>query len=166
MSDEAKAEVISAVKRWARAFGKGDADGIMAMWDRDYPELIHQAEEYPDPLRGWDEIEYYNRQFVQNASGHRDPGVADFLADVIGDVAWCYLRGSITFDWASLNKPIQGQVSQLFILRRRDGEWRIIQYHEGRETPGLRDAFRVAHPNPDRMTEAEPQSYLGAYIDN
>lgn len=155
-------EIVSTIKRWARAFSAGDAETIMSLWDRSYPELIHQAEEFPDPLRGWDEIERYNHAMAKNASGHRDHGVHDLVADVLGDVAWCYLRGSITFDWPGLDKPIAGQARQLFLLRRRPNGWKFIQYHESRETPGLREPLRIAHPEPARMTDPAPQVYVTA----
>jgi len=160
MSADETNEVIKVVKRWARAFSAGDWEAIMELWDSEYEPLLHQAEEYPAPLRGREEIASYNRAMSEKATGHRDHGVADFLADVIGDMAWCYLRGSITFDFEGLDKPIQGQVSQLFILRKNAaGEWKFIQYHEGRETPGLREPFLKAHPDPESVQDPLPQLY-------
>jgi uncharacterized protein (TIGR02246 family) len=152
-------QVGSLVRRWARAFSSNDAETIMALWDEDYRHSLHQAEEFPDPMRGREEIRAYNENMASQAKNFRDPSVTDFLVDVIGDTAWCYLRGDITFDLPELDKPIKGQARQTFLLRRTPAGWRIIHYHESRETPGLRDPLREIHPAPERMQEPYPETY-------
>ena len=151
-SVEADREAVKkVVRRWARAFSSGDADAVLAVWDRAYPMIRHQAEEFPDPLRGWDELSHYNRTMVRLASGFRDQSVLDLEADVIGDMAWCYLRGTITFDVETMSKPITGVARQTFILHRTADGWKVIHYHESRETPGLREPLLAAHPRPDEI---------------
>lgn len=149
-ADPATAHDVAAVKkvirRWARSFSANDADAVLGVWDETYPKILHQAEEFPSPIRGFDELTHYNRVMARLASDMRDQSVLDLEADVIGDAAWCYLRGTITFDVPGLDEPIHGTARQTFILRRRDGEWKVVHYHESRETPGLRAAFAEAHP--------------------
>jgi ketosteroid isomerase-like protein len=141
--------VKKVVRRWARAFSSLDADTILGLWDSSYPKILHQAEEFPDPIRGWDELSHYNRTMMQLASNLRDQSLQDLEADVIGDMGWCYIRGTITFDIPGMDKPITGQARQTFILRRTADGWKIIHYHESRETPGLREPLLKAHPRPD-----------------
>jgi ketosteroid isomerase-like protein len=153
---EADREAVKkVVRRWARAFSSNNPDAVLAVWDRDYPLIRHQAEEFPDPLRGWDELAHYNRTMAGMASGFRDLSVLDFDADVIGDMAWCYLRGTITFDIPTLPKPITGATRQTFILRRAADGWKVIHYHESRETPGLREPLMAAHPRPDEARQQQ-----------
>jgi ketosteroid isomerase-like protein len=149
--------VKKVVRRWARAFSSNNADAVLAVWDRDYPLIRHQAEEFPDPLRGWDELVHYNRVMAGLASGFRDLSVLDLDADVIGDMAWCYLRGTVTFDIPTLSTPITGATRQTFILHRTGDGWKVIHYHESRETPGLREALLAAHP---RSEEARQQKQV------
>lgn len=144
--------VKKVIRRWARAFSATDADEILGVWDETYPMIRHQAEEFPDPIRGWDELTHYNRAMMTLASDLRGQAVADLDADVLGDVAWCYLRGRITFDVPGMDEPISGEARQTFILRKRDGEWKVIHYHESRETPGLREPLLAAHPRPHEIS--------------
>lgn len=156
MSQDVEAEreaVKKVVRRWARAFGSNDADAVLAVWDESYPFILHQAEEFPDPIRGFDELTHYNRTMARLASNMRDHALVDLEADVIGDAAWCYLRGSVTFDIPTMSEPISGEARQTFILRKRDGEWKVIHYHESRETTGLREPLLEAHPRPDEIRE-------------
>lgn len=154
MTDDLDADrdaVKRVVRRWARAFSANDAEGVLAVWDSTYPHIIHQAEEFPDPIRGWDELRHYNTTMMKIASNLRDQAVADLEADILGDVGWVYLRGSITFDVAGMDEPICGEARQTFILRKRDNEWRVIHYHESRETPNLREPLRAAHPRAEEL---------------
>jgi ketosteroid isomerase-like protein len=94
---------------------------------------------------------HYNNTMMRLASNLRDQSVLDFDADVIGDVGWVYLRGTITFDIPGLEGPISGQARQTFILRRTEAGWKVIHYHESRETPGLREPLLEAHPRADEI---------------
>lgn len=152
--DAERTAVKRVVRRWARAFSANDLEGILGVWDETYPFILHQAEEFPDPIRGWEELCHYNKTMMQLASNLRDQAVADLDADVLGDVAWVYLRGQITFDVVGMEEPITGEARQTFILRKRGDEWRVIHYHESRETPNLRAPLRSAYPRPAELDTA------------
>ena len=85
------------------------------------------------------------------ASNLRDQSVKEFEADVIGDMAWVFLRGTITFDIPGLSEPVSGLARQTFILRKTPDGWKVIHYHESRETPGLRTPLLEAHPRRDEI---------------
>lgn len=146
-----KDQVRKTIKRWAKAFGTKDLAGILAEWDLDYPHIVYQAEEYPDPLRGAKEIEFYYRGITQLAQNLRGQSVIDFDVDVIGEVAWCYLRGTITFDILNSEQKVSGEVRQTFLLRKTERGWKIIQYHDSRETPDLRRPLLSAHPRSETL---------------
>src|SRR6202034_1871339 len=142
MADPSEVEVEAikkVVRRWARAFSSLDAETILSLWDPTYSKIMHQAEEFPDPIRGFDELSHYNRTMMTLASNLRDQSLIDLDADVIGDLGWCYLRGTITFDIPGMKESLRGQARQTFILRKTPAGWKIIHYHESRETPGLRE---------------------------
>jgi ketosteroid isomerase-like protein len=146
-----KDAVKKVIRRWARAFGNKDVEAVLGTWDCDYPNILYQAEEFPDPLRGWAEVEHYYREIAKLAQNFRDQSVIDFEVDVIGDVAWCYLRGTTTFDILGSDKIVSGLVRQIFLLRKTAGGWKIIQYHDSREVPELRQPLLTAHPRADAI---------------
>jgi ketosteroid isomerase-like protein len=143
--------VKKVIRRWARAFANKDLPAVFEAWDQDYPNIIYQAEEYPDPLRGWAEVDHYYRGIAKLAQNFRDQSVVDFDVDVIGDVAWCYLRGTTTFDILGSEQIVTGLVRQVFLLRKTAGGWKIIQYHDSREVPELREPLLAAHPRADAI---------------
>ncbi len=134
------------IRRWGRAFSTVDSDALIALWDETYPDIIYQAEEFPDPFRGFDQVKYYYGQIPTFAHNIRDQSLVDLDIDVLGDVAWVYLRGTVTFDIPGKPEPISGEARQSFILRKVGGEWKIIHYHESRETPDLAQYLQHAHP--------------------
>jgi ketosteroid isomerase-like protein len=144
-----KDAVRKVIRRWARAFGAKDVAAVLETWDRDYENIIYQAEEFPDPLRGWAEVEHYYREIAKLAQNFRDQSVIDFEVDVLGDVAWCYLRGTTTFDILGSDQMVTGLVRQMFLLRKTPGGWKIIQYHDSREVPALRQPLLAGHPRAD-----------------
>lgn len=151
-------EVTRVVRRWAKAFASGDADGVLAQFDSEYASLLHQPEEFPGPIRGWDDLTHYYRRMVELSTNMRDHALAEIEADVVGETAWCYLRGSVTFDIAGSDASVSGEARQSFLLRRRGDEWKIIHYHESRETPGLREPLADAHPRPDELRAGAGES--------
>lgn len=154
-------EVERVVRRWARSFSNLNAEGVLGVWDPDYPKILHQAEEFPDPIRGWSELQHYNQSMMRLASNLRNQSLQDMEADVIGDMAWCYLRGTITFDIPGMPESLSGQTRQTFILHKVNGEWKVIHYHESRETPGLRQYLYEAHPRGQELREQDEKEKRG-----
>jgi uncharacterized protein (TIGR02246 family) len=150
-------EVQRVVRRWARAFSSGDAAGAAAVWDADYGAALYQAEEFEAPFRGVDSVRAYYEAMTNIVSGFRDLDVHDLEADVLGDVAWCFLRGSATFDVAGRDEPLHGQTRQTFLLRRTADGWKVIHYHESRETPAIRGFFAAAWPGSEQPAGADRQ---------
>lgn len=155
-NDDSEIDAVKKViRRWARSFSNLDAEGVLSAWDSSYPKIMHQAEEFPDPIRGWDELVHYNRAMMSTASNIRGQSLADLEADVMGDVAWCYLRGGITFDIPGMHESLSGETRQTFILHKVDGAWKLIHYHESRETPELRQYLYNAHPRGEQLRESD-----------
>ena len=137
-------DVMRVVRRWARSFGSGDAAAATAVWDTAYSEVVYQAEEFPEPLRSVGEIAYYNERMAELVQV-QDPELVEMHADVIGECAWCYMRGRARLTIAGF-PPVSGETRQTFVLRRAEGEWRVIHYHESRETRELREPLASAFP--------------------
>lgn len=135
-------EVQRVIARFGRAFSAPavDVQGLVDLWDAEYPSPVYQPEELVTPARTWDEVRGYFERLPAQITGMSDIRPLDVRVDVFGDVAYAYAR-----TWGSLgvvkrDEPLEGEVRQTFVMRRRDGAWRIIHYHESRLTPGLEDA--------------------------
>ena len=65
-------------------------------------------------------------------SNMRDAKLLELTADVLGDVAWRYMRGRVTFDHEAMAEPISGETRQTFVLRLVGDDWKVIRHHESR----------------------------------
>jgi ketosteroid isomerase-like protein len=135
-------EVKGVMARFGRAFSAPavDVEGLIALWDPEYPDPVYQPEELEAPLRSWPELRAYFEGLPAQITGVSDIRPLDIRVDAAGDLAYAYVRA-----WGSLgvvrrDEPLEGEVRQTFVMRRRDGAWRLVHYHESRLTPGLEDA--------------------------
>jgi uncharacterized protein (TIGR02246 family) len=134
--------VVDVIRRFARAFGNHDTEQFMAVWDHEYGDrIVYQPEEIGTDVRGLDGIRAYFEHVPQVVRALREVKTIDFRVELISDDFalvhnrfWCRLalhKRPFTYD---------GQVRQSFVLRKRDGEWRVIHYHESRQSPGFEEA--------------------------
>jgi ketosteroid isomerase-like protein len=135
-------EVRDVLARFGRAFSAPavDVQGLIALWDSEYPDPIYQPEELEAPLRSWPEVRAYFEELPTVITGVSGIRPLDVRVDVFGAFAYGYVRA-----WSSLGvirraEPLDGEVRQTFVMRRRDGRWRLFHYHESRLTAGLEDA--------------------------
>jgi ketosteroid isomerase-like protein len=157
-SDEAR-DVEAVIKGLMRAFADGDSDGILTAWHLDDDSVIHQPEEFGHPVVGAAALRYYYKSLVGLVHNFRDTRLDQMETRVYGDFAWSYMRGSATFDVVGLLEPLAGSVRQTFVLHKMHGQWKIVHYHESRETPGIREAFQSADPtlnDPDGRSHSTP----------
>lgn len=153
-----RAAVVQVIDRWRSAFNALDPDALCALWDQTYPHIVYQPEEFPDALHGWREVESYYRAVVKIAQNLRDQSLTDLEMDLFGELAWVYHRGRVTFDIVGKAESVPGEVRHTFILRKVDGAWKIIHYHESREAPGLRQYVYDAHPRGKELRAQDQKS--------
>lgn len=134
-----------AVRRVIAQFSSGianlDPAAMYAVWDRDYEGGVYQPEELVEPLFTAEEVRDYLDKFPSILEEASDIRSLDFRVDVLGDVAHAYSRSSARLTFHKLPEPVEGEVRQTFVLRKRDGQWRFIHYHESRVTPGFEEAL-------------------------
>ena len=128
MASQDKQQVREVIDRWMAALNDCDTEAVKRVWDESYPHLIYIAEENNDALHGWEGVEdYYN--------GLKDVSVANWSIDnvnidVMGDVAWVYLTYVVEAHIMSFGRTMVFPGRNTFILRKNEGEWGIIHYHE------------------------------------
>ncbi|MQA81826.1 MAG: hypothetical protein GEV10_25710 [Streptosporangiales bacterium] len=140
-SPEEKA-VVAVIRCFAKAFATHDTDMFMSVWDQEYGDrIVYQPEEIGTDVKGLDGVKAYFDHVPQVVRALRDVKTLEFRAELLEDNYalvhnrfWCRL--------ALHKRPFvyDGQVRQSFVLRKRDGEWKVLHYHESRQSPGFEEA--------------------------
>jgi uncharacterized protein (TIGR02246 family) len=137
MSDED--EVRRTVAEFGRAFAATDSERLIELWDEEFPHPVCQPEETLEPKLTHDGVREYIEHIPSVIKAVTDIRPLDFRVDVLGDVAVAYARAEATLQFVRGDGSLPGEVRQSFVLRNRDGAWRLIHYHESRLTPGLEE---------------------------
>ena len=131
MNDEAhqRQHIAAVLEQYRLGFATAQRATLTAIWDQRYDNIIYIPLEAAQPLRGWAAVEqYYNR--VARLLRARVMTVSDSSVDVIGDVAYAYCTFHFEGEISGNNHTADGR--NTFILRRKDGAWKVIHYHESR----------------------------------
>ena len=128
MASQDEQQVQEVIDRWMSALNACDTEAVKTVWDESYPDLIYIAEENNDALHGWEGVEgYYNGLAdVSEANWEMD----NVKIDVMGDVAWVYLTYVVEAHLMGFGRTMVFPGRNTFILRKNEGEWKIIHYHE------------------------------------
>ena len=122
-------QVEAVLGEWRGAFAAKNVERLKDLWDKDYPHLIYIAEEDNGPHRGFDAISgYYDNipRFVQSL----DWTIKETTIDVIGDMAYAYVEFLVNAEFKEAARQMTFDGRNTFILKRTDGQWKFIHYHE------------------------------------
>ena len=139
-SQQEKSEVAAVIRDWQTAFTAKTAEGLQSLWDEDYPQLIYIAEEDNDAHRGFDSIsKYYSNipAFVQSIEWT----IKETSIDVIGDMAYAYIEFLAKGEITGIDHQLTFDGRNTFILRKRQGQWRFIHYHESLSRDNSHDTW-------------------------
>lgn len=128
-----EAEIGAFLGRYAAAYNRQDYAALLALWDRDDPDVFYMAEEIDPPMHGWKLIDaYFSRAGVLDGIRNEYSDVrAHYLAP---DVALATYR--LRFDIKVRNmKPLSGFDRIVAVFRRRDGQWKLAAYAEAPQAP-------------------------------
>lgn len=146
MSEDAAAkkareeEVVKVLRQFSGAFQTFDTDSFISTWDESMESIVYQPEELRHPIMSLKDLRAYFDNVPNVVKKMHDIRVIDFDIDIDGDVAIVYVRFWCRIAFAKVVETVDGQIRQSFILRRRDGEWKIVHYHESRQAPGFEQA--------------------------
>ena len=128
-SQQDKSAVAEVIREWQAAFTDKSVDRLKGVWDHEYQQLLYIAEEDNEAHRGIDGIsKYYSNipAFVQSI----DWNIKETTIDVIGDMAYAYVEFLAKGDITGIDHQLTFDGRTTFILRKRDGQWKFIHYHE------------------------------------
>lgn len=154
---ELSAEIQAFLDEYAEVYNRQDYDTLLSMWDRDFSDAIYMAEEVDPPMHGWDRIDkYFNPvpgvKILDGIYNEYSDVRASYLADDLA-VATYHLRFDIK---VRRQKPMSSWDRVMAVLRKKDGEWKLVAYAEAPMAP----ATMVR-----RMLEDQVPEEFEAYIE-
>lgn len=146
MSDVQETGDFEAVKkvigRFSRAFAQADGASCWELWDQEYSAPVYQPEEIPNALLKPAKIKAYLMKLPEILESASDIRPVEFNVDVLdGGFAHAYARAWVSLSFHQIPGNVDGEVRQSFVLRKHNGAWRVIHYHESRLTPGFEDVM-------------------------
>jgi len=121
-------KIAAIIEQYRRGFAALDAEVLKAIWDRGHDNLIYIALEAAEPVRGWTEIERYYEDATVFLGEVRAMTISDLSVEVFDNVAYAYC--TFRFEGALEGKNHIARGRNTFVLIRKEGEWKVIHYHE------------------------------------
>jgi ketosteroid isomerase-like protein len=132
-SEQDRQQIAAVIEQYRRGFATMDVEGLKAIWDQDYDNIIYVPQEMAQPVRGWAEVEQYYKSVAEFLERVRTMTVGDLSVDVFGDVAYAFCIFHFEGEVKGQSHIADGR--DTFILRRKSGTWKVIHYHESRPGP-------------------------------
>jgi ketosteroid isomerase-like protein len=126
-------QIAAVIEQYRRGFATMDVEGLKAIWDTDYDNIIYIPQERAQPVRGWAGVERYYEGVAGLLERVKVMTVSDVSVDVLGDVAYAYCVFHFEGEMRGRSHVAEGR--DTFILRRKGGVWKVIHYHESRPGP-------------------------------
>ena len=117
---------------WEQAWQKIDVEGMKSLWDKDFGDLVYQAEEGPEPLLTWQAIAEYWEAGPTVVEAVDEWRCLDRHTTVLGDVALIFTRLSVNVRLVDVPKPLTGEIRCSLVVHETPSGWRLIHYHESR----------------------------------
>ena len=147
-SDRDRVEITSLLDQWIEAFKRKDYETIRTLWDDSYDGLVYQAEEFEGPLTTWLRIKHYYREVLTKLIESVDEWKRTNLwINAIGDMGFGYMVSDFQMTVRGVPEPYKSKVRQTFVVRRSNGRFRIIHYHESLQTMATPEQFRLDDPD-------------------
>jgi ketosteroid isomerase-like protein len=135
-NEKLSAELQGWLNHYAEVYNRQDYAALLALWDKDDPDVIYMAEEINPPLHGWARINaYFNpKPGVQVLDGIRNR-YSEVRARLLApDLAFATYR--LDFDIKVKNmKPMSSWDRCMATFRKRGSEWKLVTYGEAPQAP-------------------------------
>jgi ketosteroid isomerase-like protein len=132
-ANEYDRQQISAVlDQYSSSWTAMDFARLKGIWDAEYDNIIYIPEEAAQPVRGWAGIEAYFKNAATALERVKMMKVSEVSIDVFGDTAYAFCNFHFEGDLKRLPQTFIADGRNTFILRRKDGKWKVVHYHESR----------------------------------
>jgi len=119
-------------RAWCDAFQGLDSSKMKDLFDHAFPGLVYQSEENAEPMYTWEEIDAYWTAVPQIVAAIPDWTELTRKIAVDGDTAFVYAKLMTHLEVHGAKKPLIGELRASIGMRRADGGWKIVHYHESR----------------------------------
>ena len=125
-------QIRDVLERYSKSWEAMNWEGLKSIWDPDYEHILYIPEERAEPIRGWAEVEAYFRHAAESVVTVYAMRLSDLTIDVLGDAAYAFCNFYFKGDIRRKAETFETQGRNTFLLRRTDGGWKVIHYHESR----------------------------------
>lgn len=140
MADDPNEALSKELQAWldayAVAYNRQDYPALLAMWDRDDPDVVYMAEEIDPPMHGWGKLNaYFNpRPGVQVLDGIRNTYSEVRARWLAPDLALATYKLEFDIKVKGM-KPMSSWDRVMAVFRRKDGQWKMVAYGEAPMAP-------------------------------
>ena len=135
MADADNEKVRAVLDRFEKGWRKADISLLKSLWDPRYPNSSYIASEREGPVFGPEAIDKYYEEALA-LFPITSMKIDHVKIDVFEPLAYAFCDISIGFKVKNTEHVVHPRAT--FVLRKWDGEWYLIHYHESiqYEVPG------------------------------
>jgi ketosteroid isomerase-like protein len=82
-SEQNRHQIAAVIEQYRRGFATMDVEGLKAIWDQDYDNIIYVPQEMAQPVRGWAEVEQSYKSVAEFLERVSTMTVGDLSVDVL-----------------------------------------------------------------------------------
>ncbi|MBO0789717.1 MAG: nuclear transport factor 2 family protein [Ktedonobacteraceae bacterium] len=128
--EQDRQQIAVVIEQYRQGFATMNVETLKAIWDQDYDNIIYIAQEAAQPIRDWAGVEHYYTRVAGLLERVSTMRVSDVSVEVLGDVALAFTIFRFEGELKGQSHVADGRVT--FLLRRKNGTWKVIHYHESR----------------------------------
>jgi ketosteroid isomerase-like protein len=136
-SEQDRQQIAAVIEQYRRGFATVNVEDLKTLWDHDYDNIIYIPLEAAQPLRSWARVEQYYHSVSESLERVRTMVVSDLSVDVFGEIAYAFCLFHFEGEVKGQSQLRLADGRNTFILRRKDGTWKVIHYHESCSGPIL-----------------------------
>ncbi|MDO8588399.1 MAG: nuclear transport factor 2 family protein [Armatimonadota bacterium] len=128
------AAINDVYERWCRAWRTLDSKLMVSLFDQDSEGLLYQSEENPSGLFKYSEVVAYWENalnILDKVTEWRE--LVKRVALVGSDAAWIWAEMMTGLTAKIFPQELGGKIRCSIGLRRTNGSWKIVHYHESRQ---------------------------------
>lgn len=130
ITEQDRQQIVTVVEQYRRGFATLDVETLKAIWDQEYDNIIYVAQEAVQPVRGRARVEQYYKSAFEVLSRVKTMTISDLSLDVFGEIAFAFCTFHFEGELQGESEPRIADGRNTFILRRKNGEWKVIHFHE------------------------------------
>ena len=135
VSDDDRQQLLGVLNEYFTAWKSLDRNAVKRIWDQTYESPVYIAAEHEQPMIGWPAIdEYLGSSTPTQVQRIKVAGAREVWLDVLGEAAYVFSTAYFEVEFKN-GQALTIKPRDTMSMRRRDGKWKVILYHESRPAP-------------------------------